>query len=571
MPLKMGWGFFDWSNNMRKLLLCSFAVLFLTCCEMQSQNVGMFIVHQTDSLDKVQPLDTPKVRASGISYVIKIRNQEQFEQMNAMIADAIHAGRKNIVVKIGRGTYQFHENHISLGKLDKREVSITVKGRNTVITSDENYSDDSYDLSPWGELRTADGLIVVVNEKQKLCKIPFRNNMTAEEVTACKQVQITQWYRAPVYQIEKMDNSGIYFYASELEYLERFGRKGYNVNYDYLYAGKTPRFRLYDTRKERPCKASCFLKFSNITVNSFTLQGINFRGSKVGAPLITMSSVDAAKVEIRNCTFDGIRDRVASFSGTGNVVFDRNKVTHTYGNELSFNGGCKNVRVTSCEFKDCGTGLDNTMCVRCNGAEYYIAKNSFCNFGYCAIGVGLWHGHDKKHDIRGIIEHNEIYFTPAYFVHRDQYTLMDAGAIYIWTQNDDAIIRYNYIHDYGGMRYNSGIYCDDGASNCKIYGNVILNTPDGCSISSRRVKDQKSSFKNNANNFMAGNVVDGEVVFAGYGTEERHCVKGPNYVVKGSHDTLPENKIENLETNVEDVVVQSVQEVKKLKELMWFK
>ena len=229
------------------------------------------------------------------------------------------------------------------------------------------------------------------------------------------------------------------------------------------------------------------------------------------------------------------------------------------------------MRVTNNEFKDCGIGLGNTMCVRCNEAEYYIANNTFCNFGYSAIGVGLWYGHEKKHDIRGIIEHNEIYFAGDYFAHREKYTLMDAGAIYVWTQNDDAIIRYNYIHEYGGMRLNSGIYCDDGASNCMIYGNVVLNTPDGCSITSRKVKDQKATHQNNSNNFMAENVVDGAVVFAGYGAEERHCVKGANYVLKPQVNSSYSTKLEGLEVNEADVKLQGVQEIKQFKVFKWFK
>ena len=68
---------------------------------------------------------------------------------------------------------------------------------------------------------------------------------------------------------------------------------------------------------------------------------------------------------------------------------------------------------------------------------------------------------------------------------------------------------------------------------------------------------------------MAYNVVDGRVRFQGYGEEERHCVKGANYIVKA--EKLVDNKIENLETNVEDVVVQSVQEVQKFKEFKNFK
>ena len=539
---------------MRHLFLFSFLLLCLTCGKVQCQNTEASLRYQIDSLDNVQPLHYPNTKSVGRPYVIKVRNQEQFNEVGKLILDATKAGRMNIVVKIGKGNYLFHENHINLANLKQEEVSITIKGCNTVISSDQDYSNDNYCTSPWGELTTADGLIEVVDEERKLCKIPFLNSMKDTDKSSYKQVQITQWFKAPKYEVERVDDSGVYFFANDLEYIKQFGRSGYNVNYDYLCAGKIPRFRLSDSRKVRPCIAACFLRINNSTLRSITLQGISFNGNKEGSSLFAMSSVKASAVVIQKCSFDYIRNTVASFSSTGNVVFNKNIITHTSGNELSFSGECKNVRVTNCRFENCGAVLGNTMCVRCNGGEYYIGNNVFCNFGYSAIGVGLWHGHEKKHDIRGIIEHNEIYFTDDYFAHREKYTLMDAGAIYVWTQNDDAIIRYNYIHDYGGMRFNSGLYCDDGASNCKIYGNIVLNVPDGCCITSRKVKDMKSAIKNNANNFMAGNVVDGAVVFAGYGAEERHCVKGANYVVKGKK--IDGNKFENLEENQPDIEIE---------------
>ena len=79
---------------------------------------------------------------------------------------------------------------------------------------------------------------------------------------------------------------------------------------------------------------------------------------------------------------------------------------------------------------------------------------------------------------------------------------------------------------------------------------MILNIVHGQNVSARKVKDQKDDFLNNANNLLAYNVVDGPVTFMGYGTEQRHCVKGPNYVVKG--EKTIENKLDGLEVNEVD-------------------
>lgn len=522
---------------MRKLLLCFFSILCLTCCKVQCQNTPAAIRYQWDSLDKVQPLDMPKVRTSGKAYVIKVKNQEQFDALGKQITEAIKAGSKNIVVRIGRGVFKYHENHIVLNQIKDKEVSIAISGCYTVITSDNVFSESSYCVSPWSELTTANGLIEVVDDTANLCKIPFSNAMTTAEAAVFSQVQIPQWFKAPIYPVERIDHSGIYFIAPELKFLSQFGRKGYNVNYDYLYAGKTPRFRLYDKRKERTCLASCFLRVSNSTLKSITLQGISFKGNNEGSSLIAISAVEASKVLIRKCTFDYVRSKVASFSGTGNVIFDKNTVTHTNGDELTFTGGCKNVRVTNCHFENCGTGLGNTVSVRCNGAEYYIADNTFCNFGYSAIGVGLWYGHEKKYNIRGIIEHNELFFTEDYFAHREKYTLMDSGAIYTWTQNDEVIIRYNYIHDYSGAGDNRGVFCDDGAYNIQIYGNVITGIENSYCIDSRRVASVekngsrgKNVTRTNINNRIFDNIVDGSIRFEPREDADNGCLLGPNYM-----------------------------------------
>ena len=526
------------------------------CCKSQGQNLSDYFERQVDSLDRVQPISIQNMKSLEKTHVINVKDQQQFESLNEWIKSAIDNGYKNILIQISPGTFRFHENHISLGKIDKSDVSITIKGWNAIITSDEDYGEDRYCITPWKELKQADSQIKVVDVKTKLCMIPYKNTLDINNAGIYGKVQITQWFKAPTYQIEYINEDGVFFIASDLEYTGRFSRKGYNVNYDYLIAGTLPRFRLYDKRRERKCSASCFLNVSNSSLRTINLQGINFKGNKEGASLIIMSSLKALQVVIQHCLFDHIRGKVAGFSYTDNVVFDNNEITNTAGNELSFVNGSKNVRVTNNKFANCGIGLSNTMCVRCNESEYYIADNTFCNFGYGAIGVGLWHGHEKKNVTSGIIEHNEIYFSSDYFTHREEYTLMDAGAIYVWTQNDNAIIRYNYVHDYGGMGYYSGIYCDDGASNCKIYGNVILNTPDGYSISSRRVKDIKESFKNNENNFMAYNVIDGQVIFSGYGTEERHCQKGKNYVLLHDGQKLKEEmRYEALELNEKDEIV----------------
>lgn len=540
---------------MVRVFVVFYAIMNLTCSCVHGQENGEYIKHQIDSLDKIKPSLYKNIKLTGSPYIINVRNQEQFEVIDADIKNAICHGRNNIKIIISKGIYHFKNNHIILGKREYDDVSIMIEGKNAIVTSDADYSEDLYRLSPWDELRFADGNIEVIDPEKKICLIPFKNDISNSAKSNYTEVQVTQWFKAPVYKVIKIDSRGIYFTAMEIKNINAFGRKEYTVNYDYLYSGKAPRFRLYNATKARNCTASTFIRIGGNTIRSFCIKGIDFRGNKAGTSLFEISNVNADQIAISDCRFDAIRGGVLSCVNTNNVLLEKCTIKNTMGNEVSFKRGCKNAQVIKNIFENSGQGLGNTLCIRCNESEYYIADNTFRDFGYCAIAVGVWYGHEKKSETSGIIEHNEICFSPQYIAKKYLHTLMDGGAIYVWTQNDDAIIRYNYVHDYIGMRSYSGIYCDDGASNCKIFGNVVLNTPSGCSILSHKVSDHKKEYRNNENNFMANNIVDGSIIFEGYDTENRHCVKGTNIRLSNKVKQQYSNRLQNLEISQKDIEV----------------
>lgn len=424
-----------------------------------------------------------------VKWSLTVGNQLQFDALNDEISKAIKAGKKNIKVKVGKGVYQFRQEHILRKNEQAADVSIVFIGDHAIITSDKNFASTGGKGNGWQEMRYADGIIQVVDEKKKLCMIPYANKMSESERKGMTKVQITQWFRAKTYKIERIDKEGIYFIAPELAWENGYGHKGYNVNFDYLYLGKTPRFRVYDVSKEPRCTAARFFTMENCSYRCLTIKGIEFRSTAESNSLLCMINVNAKQITVGNCIFDYVRGNdVGYFSGTGNVVFDDNTVSNTGGDELFFTNNCQNIRITNNTFKNC-ENIRNSFCARCYEADYYIANNTFLDFGYGAIGVGVWHGFDKKYYSGGIIEHNEIYFTPNYFAEAWKHMLMDSGAIYTWTQNDEVIIRYNYIHDYTGAGDNRGIFCDDGANNLKIYRNVVVNTPNCYCIDSRVGKD----------------------------------------------------------------------------------
>ena len=223
-----------------------------------------------------------------------------------------------------------------------------------------------------------------------------------------------------------------------------------------------------------------------------------------------------------------------------------------------------NTRVAGCKFEDMSLASTNTFCIRCSGKDYYVADNELRNFGSCGIAVGTWWKADKRTEETGIVENNELYFTPSYMADWLSHSTMDTGAIYIYTQNDDVTVRHNYIHDYNGACDNNGIYCDDGAYNFQIYGNVILNTSNGYSIDSRYTPNIEKSRESktaivNVNNRIYDNVIDGPIRFEGREGGDNQCRLGQNVLLKAAAPTMlkgvrnnavnKENKTLNLDNN----------------------
>ena len=542
---------------MSKLFYCFCLLLYFLGGE-QSWGQENNIESKIDSINMVQAKPLKKEKPVGYAYVIKISSQEQFDGINDAITNAIAAGMNNIQVRIAEGVYYFHENHILRKNEKAADVSITISGKRAVITSDAHYLNSRLVKNPWGEITPMDSIIEVLDKDQKTCRIPYNNKLSNEEKARFTKVQITQWFRAPVYNVTKIDERGIYFIAPGLFWDTNYANKGYNVNYDYLFWGKIPRFRLYNKTKESGSVASMFVNLDNCSYRLFAIKGIEFISNNSSGALIGFNNISSLQIMIKSCTFNYIRGYVVNASGTGNIVFDNNTVRNTFGNELRFVNNCHNVRVTKNLFEDCGQSIGNTFCITCWESSYFIANNTFKNFGYGAIGVGVWHGFEKKYYSGGIIEYNEIYFTPIYFAEAWKHMLMDSGAIYTWTQNDNVIIRYNYIHDYTGPGDNRGIFCDDGANNLMIYGNVVLNTPNSYSIDSRMVKDKTKDSMNNANNYMAQNIVGNGVRFQGQAGARRHVVKGSNYVVTQENEKSLESDYLNLESQEEDLIISNI-------------
>ena len=151
--------------------------------------------------------------------------------------------------------------------------------------------------------------------------------------------------------------------------------------------------------------------------------------------------------------------------GAGHAVTGCN-VENTGDGGVSMSGGDRQTLVPGghvvedCRFRRQGRWSKCYVpAVLADGVGHRISHNLIQDHPHCAI---LFTGNDHQ------IEYNEI--------HHVALETGDVGAIYTgrdWTYRGNRI-RYNFIHDVGGVGMGSmGIYMDDCVSGTEIYGNIL--------------------------------------------------------------------------------------------------
>ena len=135
----------------------------------------------------------------------------------------------------------------------------------------------------------------------------------------------------------------IYFTADNLAQSSEFECKGFNVNYDYIYAGINPRFRLWnisiDDSKQvgvvggkvstdqgiiHECRATNFISLYHNRYRSFVVSGLRFVGNAKGSSLIGLSDVNTDWLIISDCCFEDINSVIVFAFKTKNFVFSNN-------------------------------------------------------------------------------------------------------------------------------------------------------------------------------------------------------------------------------------------------------
>lgn len=286
--------------------------------------------------------------------------------------------------------------------------------------------------------------------------------------------------------------------------------------------------------EEKPTKSHELKNMLVVGENiNILIDGVSFRGAS------TCCILNNGTLKILRCKFDDFeKDGIVS---TGGLFVEKTK----FSNITSYCITAKPksyLEVIANSFKNIGLLGTNKGCVWGSG-DSYIANNRFEDFNYSAIRLGN-KTNNKDDYSSAIVENNIFTWTPEWENLIKIYGLIDGGAIYIYTCNKRSIVRYNTILNFGGHGYNRAIYCDDGAFNVSVYGNVIKGTRNSYDIDSR---DCSPKWKRqgeggtcpNTGNYIGYNICDGTLKLEGASAiKENRCVFENNIIVNKQDDGM---------------------------------
>lgn len=532
-------------------------------------------------------LSLTALQASAASYKIRVTNQLEFDGLNTSIHEAANGGYTKIKVDFKPGTYFFKEKHLTIGDIRNSNLSLVFNGNGAVIVSvgrdvvstvtipDYDYHASVVDLNNntyinvWPELQYAEADVEVLNPITKVCRLEC-NGLESHKASEGAYIMITAWCRSYYYKIERIEAPYIYFTADNLAAGISWSsvRKGYNVNNDWICRGEKPRYRLCNLEpmnkgKVHVCEAQTFLtdvwgQLQRLDINGFVFLGNKTTGDEnsSASSLLVLNNVKAEEISVTDCRFVGQNSRVIAISKTAGVRIEKNYFEHNFqGGIVSYNSST-DTRIVGNEFEYNGEDLSASRCVTCSGTDYCVAENTFRNFGYCAISVGVPYASTKENESSGTVENNNLWYDDDWSDEGWKHNIMDGGAIYLWTQNDGAVIRFNRIDGYSGASDNRGIFCDDGAFGFEIFGNIVTDITNSHCIDSRRFAScEKVTGPTNINNKIYGNIVDGSIKFQGNEMNENGCELGKNFFLLGEGEAMPKNVYGNVDSeNAEETV-----------------
>lgn len=529
-------------------------ILALLVCPVFAQELDASRLSFSE-LEALRGIQLPRPSFGETDYIIRITDQQSFDHILDSLKSAVDKGADNIVVTLPERQLFYKNGLMDLSGLDRPELSVRIEGHNTILTgagrdyavkersfdypfhptTKSSFLDDTLEeISLYDGIRQADGKVEVLDAGKKTCRI--KSDIPDQDASDV-YIQVTSWFRSYVCPVSRISDGYIYF--TDWNLVMQNGE--FSINQDYRFAGLFPRYRVFnlrdpskpyvaggkfrnvDSRSVHECSAGQFLVMKDSKLNYLGISGISFIGTNASGSLITLTESSFGLFELVDCSFRHFHNLALSAAGSRNISIFGNSFSGFQSGCLTVSNTCENVLIDNNVFENVGLGLDQVNGVYCYCNNYCISNNTFRDFGYAAIRIGAWL---RKPQTRcfGIVENNEIYYTDSFYQEYWKHTLMDGGAIYLATYNDGSIVRYNYIHDYVGMKLNRGIFGDGGVCGVYIYGNVVRNVPNSYSIDCYRtaIADEYGSYPND-HNYIFNNVIYGPYKFQGRNGNVNAC------------------------------------------------
>ena len=458
-----------------------------------------------------------------LALVLPVTGQRDFDRLGERIDSVLATGERDVEVCFEPGTYFFGEEHLKFSEMEAESVNLRLIGNGAVLVGSRSAEDPSpafengfVDL----ERQCAfDALAPVRKAGFWPIHIPFSKGIYAlrakgeanvsEADAAGMKIILSQWFVGAVYDVVKISRGWVYFrrvpYRTRIWSELRFGRC-------------LPRYMLFSPRKAAsayPCAASNFLSVDNSRFGSVVLEGFHFLGNGDGVRLLRFNGMDADSVVVRQCTFEGIRSRGILVERTDHFRLRDNVFKEGALNQVYVDKTASDAQIERNRFIHNGLLMTNDPVVDCKGSGFLVRDNYFEDFSYSAVGAGLHFTDTCGLVTSGVIEKNEICMSES-FRKPPMRSLIDGGAIYVWTQNKDLLVRENYIHDIAGPHGNRGIFGDDGVVNLHVCDNTVLRVRDSYAIDVRRVhrvgRRKNSAIRRvNVGIVIRGNTYDGRL------------------------------------------------------------
>lgn len=456
-----------------------------------------------------------------LSVILSVTGQQDFDRLDERIDSVLTAGEREVEVHFEPGTYFFREGHLALSGIQAPDVALRLSGDGAILVGTGDGQGPAFEngFVDLERRKAYDALTPVRKVGFWPVRVPFRKGLyilrckgeadVSEADAAGMKIILSQWFVGAVYDVVKISRGWVYFrrvpYRTRIWSELRFGRC-------------LPRYMLFSPRKAAdayPCTASNFLSLEDASLGSVVLEGLHFLGNGAGDRLLRFSGVEADSVVVRGCTFEGIRSRGILVERTDHFLLKDNEFRDGALNQFYVDKTSSDAWIEGNRFYRNGLLMTNDPVVDCKGSGFRIGDNYFEDFSYSAIGAGLHYTDTAGLVTSGVIEKNEICMSEP-FRQAPMRSLIDGGAIYVWTQNKDLTIRENYIHDIAGPHGNRGIFGDDGVVNLKVLDNTVLRVRGSYAIDVRRVhrigRRRNSAIRRvNLGIVIRGNTYDGRV------------------------------------------------------------